>query len=269
MSICQPGTLAHISSRSCLTEAGEIAIVEEAEASDGPERVAPAPCCLAVMRDGVGREQQLMQPPWFNQGSGQQAVGQDTSQPTAQPTAQPTSHTSSPANGQFGGGPYGLSTPAQAAVRELADRAETLLARLREVEGALTDQEWWLMGRAMAEARVLAEMTSLLAVARGELETFLSVVGYRQTEPEDTSQRKEQDDIFDLMSDPMWMSGSREKAIALLRMCAAQVTPMRQYALVLQTNAERMGLSAVALDPLGITTERLTEAEELLRQPPR
>lgn len=239
--------------------------MEEAEASDGPERVVPSPRCLAVMCDGVGREQQLMQPPWFNQGSGQQAVGQDTSQTTAQST----SHSSSPTNGQFGGGPYGLSTPAQAAVRELADRAETLLARLREVEEALTDQEWWLMGRAMAEARVLAEMTSLLAVARGELETFLSVVGARQVEPEDATHRKEQDDVFNLMSDPMWMSGSREKAIALLRMCAAQLAPMRQYALVLLTNAERMGLSAVALDPLGITAERLAEAEELLRQPPR
>jgi hypothetical protein len=140
---------------------------------------------------------------------------------------------------------------------------------LREVEDALTDQEWWLMGRVMSEARVLAEMTSLLSVARGELETFLSAVGVRQTTPEDAAQRKEQDDVFELMSDPMWMSGSREKAIALLRMCAAQLTPMRQYALVLQTNAERMGLSAVALDPLGITAERLTEADELLRQPPR
>ncbi len=124
------------------------------------------------------------------------------------------------------------------------------------------------MGRVMPEARVLAEMTSLLSVARGELETFLNAVGIRQTESEDAAHRKEQDDVFDLMSDPMWMSGSREKAIALLRMCAAQVTPMRQYALVLQTNAERMGLSAVALDPLGITAERLSEAEELLRQPP-
>ncbi|HET9109785.1 MAG TPA: hypothetical protein VFN78_03060, partial [Ktedonobacterales bacterium] len=62
---------------------------------------------------------------------------------------------------------------------------------------------------------------------------------------------------------------SREKAIALLRMCSAQIQPMRQYANVLQVNAERLRLPAVALDPLGIAAERLAEAEELLRQPPR
>lgn len=216
------------------------------------------------MREGVGREQDIMQPPWFNQGNGPQTAGQSSAQPTAQSSDQAGDQT----GGQFGGAPYGLSTPAQAAVHELAARAQTLLDRLREVEGALTDQEWWLMGRVMPEARVLAEMTSLLSVARGELETFLTAVGVRQAEPDDATRRKEQEDIFELMGDPMWMSGSREKAIALLRMCAAQIAPMRQYALVLQTNAERMGLSAVALDPLGITAERLAEAEELLRQPP-
>lgn len=198
-----------------------------------------------------------MQPQWFGpQGSATQAAGQDTTQSSAQ-------------SGQFRDPSAGLSTPAQAAINELVARADTLLKRLREVEDAVTDQEWWLMGRAMAEARMLAEISSLLSVARGELETFLNEMGARQQEPDDAAHRKQQEDIFDLMGDPMWMSGSREKAIALLRMCAAQVQPMRQYAYVLQVNAERLGLPAVALDPLGITTERLAEAEELLRQPPQ
>jgi hypothetical protein len=195
-----------------------------------------------------------MQPQWFSPtGSATQLAGQENAQPTA----------------QVGGQAGGLATPTQAAVQELAARAETLLKRLREVEEALTDQEWWLMGRAMAEARVLAEMVSLLSVARGELETFLSEVRGRPRDADNAPQRKEQDDVFDLMSDPMWMSGSREKAIALLRMCAAQIQPMRQYANVLQMNAEKLRLPSVALDPLGITAERLAEAEELLRQPPR
>ncbi len=198
-----------------------------------------------------------MQPQWQNQqGSAAQSAAQDTSQSNAQ-------------SGSFRDPSAGLSTPAQAAINELVARAETLLKRLSEVEEALTDQEWWLMGRAMAEARVLAEMTSLLSVARGELETFLNEMGARRQEPEDAARRKQQDDIFDLMNDPLWMSGSREKAIALLRMCAAQIQPMRQYAYVLQVNAERLGLPAVALDPLGIAAERLAEAEELLRQPPQ
>lgn len=166
-------------------------------------------------------------------------------------------------SGQFG------EAPDQAAARELALRAQTLLERLSEVEEALTDQEWWLMGRAMPEARVLAEMTSLLAVARGEVETFLTEAGARPQPNDNAPPRKEQDDIFDLMGDPMWMSGSREKAIALLRMCTAQISPMRQYANALQVNAERLHLPSVMIDPLGIAAERLTEAEDLLRQPPQ
>lgn len=196
-----------------------------------------------------------MQPQWFPSAGG--ATQRD----------QPSPDESAP------GSPYGqssgLSTPAQVANRELAARAGTLLKRLREVEEALTDQEWWLMGRAMPEARLLSEMTSLLLVARGELETFLNQVGAMTEDASNGHFRKEQEDVFDLMSDPMWMSGSREKAIALLRMCSAQIQPMRQYAQVLLANAEKLRLPAVALDPLGITAERLTEAEDLLRQPPR
>ena len=201
-----------------------------------------------------------MQPQWFNSpGSATQTTGQQPQQPQQQPSGQLTPRGSVP----------GLTTPAQVAIRELAARAQTLFTRLTEVEDALTDQEWWLMGRAMPEARVLAEMTSLLSVARGELENFISEATGAPREAETATQRKEQDDVFDLMDDPMWMSGSREKASALLRMCATQIQPMRQYAIVLQTNAERMHLPPVALDPLGIAAERLGEAEELLRQPPR
>lgn len=205
-----------------------------------------------------------MQSQWFPpMGSATQTVRQDNGQPSGQPADQ---------SNEFPGAQYGaqasaLPTPAQAATQELAMRADTLLRRLREVEDALTDQEWWLMGRAMPEARVLAELTSLLSVARGELETFLTEVGARREGAESAAQRKEQDDVFDLMTDPMWMSGSREKAIALLRMCAAQIQPMRQYAAVLQANAEKLRLPAVAVDPLSIAAERLGEAGELLRQP--
>jgi hypothetical protein len=136
------------------------------------------------------------------------------------------------------------------------------------VEEALTDQEWWLMGNAFPEAQRLAEITSLLSVARGELETFLSdVSGAPVSKPEE--RKRADEDVFSLMGDPMWMSGSREKAVALLRMCVAQVPPMRQYAAALLANAERMRAPSTAMDPLGITAERLTEIEEILRQPLR
>jgi hypothetical protein len=213
-----------------------------------------------------------MQSQWFTSyGSAVKPTGPSNDQTTprmnsqnsGQLSRQAGEQMSDPMGGQFGGAP----SPDLAATRELAVRADTLLKRLCEVEEALTDQEWWLMGRAMQEARVLAELSSLLSVARGELETFLTEAGARPQGADSAAQRKEQDDVFDLMGDPMWMSGSREKAIALLRMCAAQIPPMRQYANVLQVNAERMHMSAVLLDPLGIAAERLGEAEELLRQP--
>jgi hypothetical protein len=158
------------------------------------------------------------------------------------------------------------SYPAQPAMLELGARAETLLRRLRDVEEALTDQEWWLMGNVFPEAARLAEVTSLLSVARGELETFLGEVCGMQIAPM-SERKRSNEDIFTLMGDPMWMSGSREKAGALLRMLIMQVPPMRQYAVALQANAERLRVPSAAMDPLGITAERLEEVEEILRQP--
>ena len=149
---------------------------------------------------------------------------------------------------------------------ELGVRAETLLRRLRDVEEALTDQEWWLMGNVFPEASRLAEVTSLLSVARGELEGFVvDVCG--MSVPPTPDPKSAPDDIHMLMGDPMWMSGSREKAVALLRMLVAQTPPMRQYALALQANAERLRVPSSAMDPLGITAERLAEVEDILRQP--
>ncbi|HEX8727828.1 MAG TPA: hypothetical protein VF739_04355, partial [Ktedonobacterales bacterium] len=55
------------------------------------------------------------------------------------------------------------------AVDELAGRSEMLLHRIVEIEQGLAVQEWWLLGRALPEARLLTEIISLLAVARGEL----------------------------------------------------------------------------------------------------
>ncbi|HEU0027644.1 MAG TPA: hypothetical protein VFQ25_11060 [Ktedonobacterales bacterium] len=158
------------------------------------------------------------------------------------------------------------SSSAQSGVIELGARAETLLRRLHDVEEALTDQEWWLMGNVFPEARRLAEITSLLSVARGELETFLNEV-CGMTVAAENERKGADEDVFALMGDPMWMSGSREKAFALLRMLVAQVPPMRQYATALQVNAERMRVPPAAMDPLGICAERLVEIEEMLRQP--
>src|SRR5215813_3282820 len=57
---------------------------------------------------------------------------------------------------------------------ELVGRSDMLCRRLVDIEQALAEEEWWLLGRALPEARLLAEVTSLLAVARGELENTLA-----------------------------------------------------------------------------------------------
>lgn len=218
-----------------------------------------------------------MQPQWFlPNGSAIRTATSDVPadttsdqlpNPTAPALVPPAPATQPPANHTPPASQPLIST-GQTITRELATRAQTLLQRLSEVEEALTDQEWWLMGRAIPEARPLAELTSLLAVARGELETFLAETAGWPRPQQQGRTRKEEDDIFELMSDPMWMSGSREKAIALLRMCTLQLPAMARYARALQANAERFRLPAAALDPLGIAAERLVEAEEMLRQPP-
>jgi hypothetical protein len=161
----------------------------------------------------------------------------------------------------------GVSDPRE----ELADRAETLCHRLLDIEQALAAQEWWLLGRALPEARLLAEIASLLAVARGELENSLGQYFNRPT------MRRDQTDQYnsvrgpsqDEMSDPAWLAANRDQAIYLLRLVASALPAMMQYALLLHTNSERLALPAAATDAFGIVTDRLSDAYEALREPPQ
>jgi hypothetical protein len=154
---------------------------------------------------------------------------------------------------------------------ELAERAETLCRRLMDIEQALAVQEWWLLGRALPEARLLAEVASLLAVARGELENALGQFFGRQ------SARHEQTDQFTAlggpapseMNDPAWRAAQRDQAIHLLRLVASALPAMMQYAQLLQTHAERLGFPSAATDAFGIVVGRLEEAYDSLRQPPQ
>jgi hypothetical protein len=163
---------------------------------------------------------------------------------------------------------YGAGDPRE----ELAERAETLCRRLMDIEQALAVQEWWLLGRVLPEARLLAEVASLLAVARGELENALGQYFGRQ------SARNEQTDQFSAlgagpapseMNDPAWRAAQRDQAIHLLRLVASALPAMTQYAQLLQTHAQRLGLPAAAIDAFGIVVGRLEEAYEALRQPPQ
>lgn len=154
-------------------------------------------------------------------------------------------------------------------VAALGGRAETLLRRLRDMERALAVQEWWLLGRVLPEARVLAEVCSLLAVARGELESALA--NYFNLDIEQAGQT----DQFAAVEgapgdtdDAAWVAACRDQALGLLRMVAATLIPMLQYAQMLHTYAEHLGLHSGAVDAFGIVHDRLTELDEALRQPP-
>lgn len=152
-------------------------------------------------------------------------------------------------------------------VDELAGRSEMLLHRIVEIEQGLAVQEWWLLGRALPEARLLTEIISLLAVARGELFQFLAdffgraPLGFDPAEnPAGAPEPR--------LDDPNWMRERHDQTLYLLRNVAAALPPMIQYARLLRANAERIHLAVTALDGLSIVAGRLEEAYELLQQPP-
>lgn len=157
------------------------------------------------------------------------------------------------------------------AVEELADRAEALWRRLKDIERALAVQEWWMLGRALPEARLLSEISSLFAVASGELENTLTqsfhrpLQRYELTDPHAAAYA----DPSSPSNDPAWLAASRDQAIGLLRMVAPMLAPMRQYADMLTLYSERLGLPAAVVDAFGIVSSRLAEVDEALRQPPR
>jgi hypothetical protein len=156
-------------------------------------------------------------------------------------------------------------------VEALCARAEALWRRICEIEGTLAAREWWLLGRIAPEARLVAEISSLLAVARGEMETTL-IQGFGLSIP-----RSDVTDQYNAVGrdeslhveDPAWVSACRTQAIGLLRMVAASLPAMLQYAQMLRSYSEQLALPTSALDSLGIVVDRLNESGEALRTPPQ
>lgn len=153
---------------------------------------------------------------------------------------------------------------------ELAMRAQALTQRLHEIEDALSVQEWWLLGRELPEARLLSEISSLMAVARAELETVLTQV-FGTAVPYGDSADHAPDGPADANAphDDTWHAQRREQALGLLRTIALALPPMLQYAQMLRQYAERFGLPSAAIDGFGIVSDRLNEIGEALREPPR
>jgi len=160
------------------------------------------------------------------------------------------------------------SVPAVEAEQGFAGHAQALLERVLEVERALAGREWWLLGRAFAEAQVLSEVASLLAAVRGELEGVLRQYFAASPAPESDGPTVA-DDEMGLLNDPGWVQARQSEAAALLDHLAMVLPSLRQYAQLLQANAEQAGLPPAAVDELGIVRERLSDACETLQQPPR
>ncbi len=150
----------------------------------------------------------------------------------------------------------------------LGFRAQMLLQRIVELDQAVTAEEWWLLGRVLPEARLLAEISSLLAVARGELEYFLSQFFGQPIQRADTDAGISTLSSAGALPDAATARAHREQALHLLRVTASSLPTMRQYATMLKASAERLGLAMAAIDALNVVADRLGEAYEALRQPP-
>ena len=154
---------------------------------------------------------------------------------------------------QGGGQAPGLAVGAQ---------ADLLLRRLLELERELAAQEWWLLGRVLPEARTLAEVTSLLAVARAELDGFLSQ--YCGRAPVGTPPADDTGDKTPESDDPAQIERQRQAASQLLQMLVAALPPTLNFARQLRPFAERNGMPEAATDTLGIVADRIAEAQEAL-----
>ena len=146
----------------------------------------------------------------------------------------------------------------------------SLLQRIIAIERALSAQEWWLLGRVIPEAGQVAEVASLLAVARGELEQALDEQFDWRMPIKDVGASEEEGDLGttspDLASDPAWTEARREEANRLLRMLRQNLPSMQSFAEQLRANAGDAGMAAAALGALGIAQDRLGEAIETLRE---
>jgi hypothetical protein len=156
-------------------------------------------------------------------------------------------------------------------VEMIGERSEMLLRRVAEIERALAVQEWWLLAKVIPEAKLLSELSSVLAVARGELEHFLAEFFGHPLPSSDSAEMSvplSDDDLNFHMQDPEWVRSQRVQAVELLRMVARSLAPMRQFAQMLHTAGERVGLAVSALDALRVVDEHLNDAHELLQHPP-
>jgi hypothetical protein len=150
----------------------------------------------------------------------------------------------------------------QSPVTLVGAQADLLLQRLLELERRVALQEWWMLGRSLPEAQTLAEVASLLAVARAELDQLL--VQFCGRAPTESPSGAEGSVVSAAANTP---TQQRMLAAQLLQMLVVALPPTITFAQQLAPYAQRCGMPAGVVETLGIVTDRLAEAQEALQAP--
>jgi hypothetical protein len=151
----------------------------------------------------------------------------------------------------------------QSPVTLVGAQGDLLLQRLLELERRVALQEWWMFGRSLPEAQALAEVASLLAVARAELDQIL--VQYCGRAPTEAPSVAEGSAAPAAAAMP---AQQRMLAAQLLQMLVVALPPTTTFAQQLAPYAQRCGMPPAAVETLGIVADRLAEAQEALETPP-
>ncbi len=147
-------------------------------------------------------------------------------------------------------------------------QGDILMRRLLDLELLLGVNEWWLLGTKVPAAKLLAEVTSLLTVARAELDSCLTQYCDRaRAEPPAADEGTGEDDDPNLM-DMDELAVRKEQATQMLRTMAEALPPTAHFARQLHGFAGRVGLHPAGVDVLGIVADRLDEARETAAAPP-
>ena len=172
-------------------------------------------------------------------------------QPTNQPAAGQTPQTSQSPGAQVGA------------------QGDILMRRLLDIELLLGVNEWWLLGTKIPAAKLLSEVTSLLTVARAELDSCLREYCDRaRAEPSPAETGDGEDDDPNVM-DLDELAVRTEQATQMLRTMAEALPPTAHFARQLYGFAGRVGLHPSGVDILGIVADRLDEARETVASAPQ
>lgn len=147
-------------------------------------------------------------------------------------------------------------------------QGDILMRRLLDLELLLGVNEWWLLGRTIPAAKLLAEVASLLAVARAELDQCL--VECCERAPAEPFTNEEAGGAVDApdLSDAAELAVREEQATQMLRTMGEALPPTAHFARQLHAFAGRAGLNSAGVDALGIVADRLDEAHETVMTAP-